>query len=301
MEVKCRSCANHWEATRLDSYILRCGFCGNLTCERCGRHDKARMHVCPSCYERKGQDLEDIFVSACSACGWVWPSGAVGYGLYDKRNVCRYCVEHGTADKKPENEEAYTRESFQRRVRNYFPAVDNADPGSDLLPFTMEKYLEWDRAIEFDTRDRCLAQAAFHRDAASAADLIRLYEHDEYKFNEVAHALGRINQPEGNAFLLKHVDNLSENPYYTQLALEGLSESPGQTAFEAIIWLITQNHFSITPAVGLELLLKLEFLAPGYLFQPGLDYDIMDAFEYIDPRSLPQHLVYFHAAIPKVI
>ena len=125
--------------------------------------------------------------------------------------------------------------------------------------------------------------------------------HDEYKFNEVAHALGRINQPEGNAFLLKHVDNLSENPYYTQLALEGLSESPGQTAFEAIIWLITQNHFSITPAVGLELLLKLEFLSPGFLLQPGLDYDIMDAFEYIDARSLPQHLVYFHAALPKVI
>jgi len=301
MEVKCRSCANRWEATRLDAYILRCGFCGDLTCERCGRHESSYMHVCPACFERKGLDLEDIFVGSCKACGWVRPTGVVGAGLYDTRNVCRYCVEHGTPDQKPENEEAYTRENFQRRVRNYFPAVDNTDPGNDLLPFTMEKYLVWDRAIEFDIRDRCLAQAAFHRDAASVADLIKLYEHDEYKFKEVAHALGRINQPDGNAFLLIHVDNLSENPYYTQLALEGLSESPGQTAFEAIIWLITQNHFSITPAVGLELLLKLEFLSPGFLLQPGLDYDIMDAFEYIDPRSLPQHLVYFHAAIPKVI
>ncbi len=165
----------------------------------------------------------------------------------------------------------------------------------------MEKYQEWDRKFDRASRERSLAQAAFHRDAASVTGLIQLYGHNNYTLKEVALALGRIDQPEGNTFLLRHVDNLSENPYFTRLALEGLSESPGQTAFEAIIWLITQNHFSITPVVGLELLLKLEFLAPGYLFQPGLDYDIMDAFEYINQARLPQHLVYFHAALPKVL
>ncbi|PKL43138.1 MAG: hypothetical protein CVV42_20460 [Candidatus Riflebacteria bacterium HGW-Riflebacteria-2] len=259
------------------------------------------MHVCPSCYERKGLDLEDIYVGACSACGWVRPTGFVGGCVYDNRNVCQYCVENGKPDQKLENDAAYTRENFQRRVRNYFPSVDNVNPGTDLLPFTMEKYQEWDRAVEYGIRDRCLAQAAFHRDVASVAGLIQLYEHDKYKFKEVAHALGRIDHPDGNTFLLEHVSKLSENPYYARLALDGLSETPGQTAFEAIIWLMTQGHFSVSPADGLELLLKLEFLAPGFLFQPGLDYDIMDALEYVGLRSLPQHLVYFHAAVPKVI
>ena len=165
----------------------------------------------------------------------------------------------------------------------------------------MEKYHEWDRKIEFDIRDRCLAQAAFHRDAASAEGLLKLFEFDKYKLKEIAYALGRINQPKGNAFLLEHVKRINEEPYYAELALEGLSETPGQVSFEAIIWMMTQGHFSVTPAYGLELLLKLEFLAPGFLFQSGLDYDIMDALEYLGQRSLPQHLVYFCAALPKVI
>ncbi|PKL41992.1 MAG: hypothetical protein CVV41_16200 [Candidatus Riflebacteria bacterium HGW-Riflebacteria-1] len=301
MEVQCQSCANTWEATRLDPYILRCGFCGNLTCERCGRHDRARMHVCTSCYERKGSDLEDIFVGACSSCGWVRPVGAVGYGLYDKRNVCRYCVENGVPDQKPENDEAYTRESFQRRVRNYFPAVDNTDPGRDLLPLTMEKYHEWDRKIEFDIRDRCLAQAAFHRDAASVEGLLKLFEFDKYKLEEIAHALGRINQPKGNAFLLGHVKRINEEPYYAELAIAGLSESPGRFAFDAVILMMNQKHFSVTPMYGLEVLLKMEFLAPGFLFQPEFCAKLKAALELVPPANAHQHLVYFCEALPRLL
>jgi len=253
--------------------------------------------VCPACYARRGDSLEDIFVSACEKCGWVRTIGAVCGAPCDTSRTCQYCLDNGSPEQNPENEAAYTRKNFQRRVRNYFPARVEADPGTDLLPLTAEKFQNWIRAIDYEKRDRGIIQAAFHENAASVAGLLKLFEMDKYKLQEIAIALGQINEPEGNNFLLDHVNNLREEPYNAELALVGLCESPGETSLAAVLWLIEQGHFSIRPAFGLELLLKLEFLQPGFLFRPKVIRDVQASLESIGDWQIPQHLAYFRDAL----
>lgn len=64
--MKCEFCEHTWEPTKNDEYVLRCGFCERITCEKCGTHDNANIHCCPECKAK--HSLEDIWVSSCDEC-----------------------------------------------------------------------------------------------------------------------------------------------------------------------------------------------------------------------------------------
>ncbi|NLI76537.1 MAG: hypothetical protein GX442_08855 [Candidatus Riflebacteria bacterium] len=297
MKARCMSCGFAWEATRLDPFVLRCGFCRDLTCERCGRHEHATIHVCPSCFKWKGHELEDIVVSACHSCHWVRPLGKVGT-VSGWSHFCPECEQGKRPADLPENPAAFTREQFRRRVRNFFgPPPVEPDPGSDLLPFTVEKHRQWEAAAAFGNTARAIAQAAFHRDAASERGLIDLFALDRYLLKEICLALGRIDRPAGHTFLRDRVAALDAEPYFCGLALAGLAETPGLRALESVCGVMARNHCSQTPAFCLELLLKMEWQEPGFWFAPRTAERLRAALASGCLERLPQHLVYFRDAI----
>lgn len=301
-ELTCVSCGFSWVAAPLDHYILRCGFCGNHACERCGADTHALIHLCSGCRQRHGADLEDIFVGRCG-CGYIRQVGVVGAGTWAMPK-CEACKKYGQPHPAPE---AFSHENFKRRIENRHRPLEDAglgeDPGDDLLPVTSEKLQAWDRSFEFDLKRRSAAQAAWHGDADSIEGLLWWFDSDPMVLPCVAPALGMmavsasVQGSRARAALERLIFEINENPWFAAIAARSLCLAPSDGAFTAVNRIFDADHFSVTRWDCLDMLLSMEVLTPGFLFTPERAPIVRRVVSTLDgSRALPWKR-YFHTAL----
>lgn len=303
--MKCESCGFEWDATVADEYFLRCGYCEKITCESCGNHRDANMLCCPECFSK--HDLEDVWVKACTGCGWVTVAGVVGSSL-EPQDYCDKCTEEGLPKNRKDNLSAYTKENFQKRINNVFKS-DGEDNRVYLRSETEYHAFKPNNPNIYWSDVEKLVKNGAYQDEKNASLILEYLEKEKAKnkinimiYPRLMYALiaaGFKLEPE-NKFI-KYVTEKFENSIKNEDKLllshmmKAFSQIPTKLSFELILSVIERTEECSIKEEAFKNLLLMEYFTPNFLFRDNCQSRICEVLKAKFERNfLKQHYIYFY-------